>query len=84
LRIEHDLIHRLKSVEGQVRGVARMVEEEDITYADIVQQTNAIFSAVRRINTILLKHFVEECAEKDGGSQEMVRNLIMAIDRLGT
>jgi DNA-binding FrmR family transcriptional regulator len=77
-----EVLRRLKSVEGHVRGVAKMVENEDVTYADVVQQTNAIFSAIRRINTVLLKDFVEERAEKEGVSEEMVKDLVKAIDRV--
>ena len=77
-----EVLRRLKSVEGHVRGVAKMVEGGDVTYADVVQQTNAIFSAIRRINTVLLKDFVEERAEKEGVSEEMVRDLVKAIDRV--
>ena len=77
-----EVIRRLKSVEGHVRGVAKMVEEGEVSYAEIVQQTNAIFSAIRRINTVLLKDFVEERAEKDGASDEMINDLIKAIDRV--
>ena len=32
-----EVVRRLKSVEGHVRGVEKMVEEGDVTYADIVQ-----------------------------------------------
>ena len=78
----NEVIRRLKSVEGHVRGVAKMVEEGDVTYADIVQQTNAIFSAIRRINTVLLKDFVEERAEQGGASEELIKDLIKAIDRV--
>ena len=77
-----EVVRRLKSVEGHVRGVEKMVEEGDVTYADIVQQTNAIFSAIRRINTVLLKDFVEERAGKEGASEEMVKDLMKAIDRV--
>ncbi len=77
-----EVLRRLKSVEGHVRGVAKMVENEDVTYADVVQQTNAIFSAIRRINTVLLKDFVEERAGKEGVSEEMVKDLVKAIDRV--
>jgi DNA-binding FrmR family transcriptional regulator len=59
-----------------------MVEEGEVTYADLVQQTNAIFSAIRRINTVLLKDFVEERAERDGVSEELVNDLLKAIDRV--
>ncbi len=77
-----EVLRRLKSVEGHVRGVAKMVEEGDVTYAEVVQQTNAIFSAIRRINTVLLKDFVEERAERDGTSEETIRDLLKAIDRV--
>ena len=79
---KNEVIRRLKSVEGHVRGVTKMVEEGDVSYAEIVQQTNAIFSAIRRINTVLLKDFVEERAEKDGVSEELVKDLMKAIDRV--
>ena len=77
-----EVLRRLKSVEGHVRGVAKMVENEDVTYADVVQQTNAIFAAIRRINTVLLKDFVEERAEQEGASEDMVKDLVKAIDRV--
>jgi DNA-binding FrmR family transcriptional regulator len=79
---KNEVIRRLKSVEGHVRGVAKMIEEGDVTYAEVVQQTNAIFSAIRRINTVLLKDFVEERAEQDGASEELVKDLMKAIDRV--
>lgn len=77
-----EVIRRLKSAEGHIRGVAKMVEDGDATYADVVQQTNAVFSAIRRINTILLKDFVEERAGKEGAPEEMVKDLVKAIDRV--
>lgn len=77
-----EVLRRLKSVEGHVRGVAKMVDEGDVTYADVVQQTNAIFSAIRRITAVLLKDFVEERAGEDGASEEMVKDLVKAIDRV--
>ena len=79
---KNEVLRRLKSVEGHVRGVAKMVESEDVSYADIIQQTNAIFSAIRRINTVLLKDFVEERVTEEGPSEEMVKDLVKAIDRV--
>ncbi len=79
---KNEVIRRLKSVEGHVRGVAKMVEEGDVSYAEIVQQTNAIFSAIRRINNLLLKDFVEERADRDGASEDLVKDLMKAIERV--
>ena len=79
---KNEVIRRLKSVEGHVRGVAKMVEEGDVSYAEIVQQTNAIFSAIRRINNLLLKDFLEERADRDGASEDLVKDLMKAIERV--
>ena len=79
---KNEVIRRLKSVEGHVRGVAKMVEEGDVSYAEIVQQTNAIFSAIRRINNLLLKDFVEERADRDGASEDLVKDLMQAVERV--
>ncbi len=77
-----EVLRRLKSVEGHVRGVEKMVEDGDVTYADIVQQTNAVFSAIKRINNLLLKDFVEERADRDGASEELVKDLMKAVERV--
>lgn len=77
-----EVLRRLRSVEGHVRGIEKMVEEDDVTYAEVVQQTNAVFSAIRRINTVVLKDFVEERAEKDEASEQMINDLLKAIDRV--
>lgn len=77
-----EVLRRLKSVEGHVRGVEKMVEDGEAGYAEIVQQTNAIFSAIRRINTLLLKDFVEERAGQEGASEELISDLVKAIDRV--
>lgn len=77
-----EVLRRLKSVEGHVRGIEKMVEEDDVTYAEVVQQTNAVFSAIRRINTVVLKDFVEERAERDEASEQMINDLLKAIDRV--
>ena len=79
---KNEVVRRLKSVEGHVRGVAKMIEEGNVSYADIVQQTNAIFSAIRRINNLLLKDFVEERADRDGASEDLVKDLMKAIERV--
>lgn len=80
-KAKEEVVRRLKSVEGHVRGVARMVEEGDVTYAEIVQQTNAVFSAIKRVNAVLLKDFVEERAGEGGASEEAVKDLVKAIER---
>lgn len=59
-----------------------MLDESDVSYADVVQQTNAVFSAIRRINTLLLKDYVEERASEDGVTEQTLKDLAKAIDRV--
>jgi DNA-binding FrmR family transcriptional regulator len=79
---KNEVVRRLKSVEGHVRGIAKMVEGGEVTYAELVQQTNAVFSAIKRINNLLLKDFVEERADRDGASEDLVKDLMKAIERV--
>lgn len=56
------LLNRLKRIEGQVRGVARMIEE-DRYCIDVLTQTRAIRAALSRVETELLKGHLDHCIE---------------------
>jgi len=56
------LLNRLKRIEGQVRGVARMVDE-DRYCIDVLTQLRAVRSALARVETELLKGHLEHCIE---------------------
>ncbi|MGB3682690.1 MAG: metal-sensitive transcriptional regulator [Rubrobacteraceae bacterium] len=77
-----EVARRLKSVEGHVRGVAKMLDQKDVGYRDVVQQTTAIFSAIRSINMVLLRDFMEERAGREGVSEETVDEMIKAVERV--
>lgn len=52
---------RLRSIEGHIRGVQRMVE--DGTYCiDVIKQTLAIQRAIDRVNALLLEDHLQHCA----------------------
>jgi DNA-binding FrmR family transcriptional regulator len=58
------IIKRLKRAEGQVRGVARMVEED--TYCiDIMTQINAAQSALDKVALELLRDHANHCLHDD-------------------
>lgn len=77
-----EVARRLKSVEGHVRGVAKMLDQGDVSYRDVVQQTSAIFSAIRSINMVLLRDFMEERTSKDDVSEETLDDIIKAVERV--
>jgi CsoR family transcriptional regulator, copper-sensing transcriptional repressor len=53
---------RLKRIEGQVRGIARMIEEERYCI-DVLTQIRAIHAALRGVEEVVLKDHVEHCIE---------------------
>lgn len=78
-----DAIHkRLKRVEGQVRGVMRMIEEEK-PCKDVVTQLSAIRSAVDRAMAYIVAANLEQCLlEQDQGSTERSKLVQEAVDLL--
>ncbi|WP_297696850.1 metal-sensitive transcriptional regulator [Phenylobacterium sp.] len=56
------LLNRLKRVEGQVRGVARMVED-DRYCIDILTQVQAVRAALARVETEILNDHLGHCIE---------------------
>ena len=53
---------RLSRIEGQVRGLSKMVEEERYCI-DIVTQISAVRAALRRVEEEILKDHVAHCVE---------------------
>jgi DNA-binding FrmR family transcriptional regulator len=56
------LLNRLRRIEGQVRGVARMVEEERYCI-DVLTQIQAVRAALSRVETEMLKDHLGHCIE---------------------
>jgi DNA-binding FrmR family transcriptional regulator len=56
------VLKRLSRIEGQVRGVARMVEE-DRYCIDVVTQISAVRAALRRAEEEILRDHVAHCVE---------------------
>ena len=55
-------IRRLNRIEGQVRGISRMIEEERYCI-DVLQQTLAIKSALAKVEDAILKDHAATCVE---------------------
>ena len=78
------LQNRLRRIEGQVRGLQRMVEEEAYC-VEILTQIASIVSASAKVALILLEDHVEHCvreAIEDGEeADEKVGELAAAVER---
>lgn len=55
-----DVINRLKSVEGHIRGIERMVEQ-DVYCIDIIRQVQAVQAALSKVSGIVLENHLNSC-----------------------
>jgi DNA-binding FrmR family transcriptional regulator len=83
---KHALMARLRRAEGQVRGIARMVDE-DAYCIDILTQVSAVTKALESVALTLLEDHLGHCvaqATADGGpvAEEKLREANAAIARL--
>ncbi len=62
--VKEDIQVRLRRIEGQVRGVQRMVDEER-DCREIVQQLKAVQSAVKNATNVFLQAYARECLLND-------------------
>lgn len=54
------ILNRLKSVDGHVRGVIKMVED-DAYCMDVIKQLQAVQGAIGRVNALLLEDHLDTC-----------------------
>ena len=80
--VKADLLKRLRRIEGQTRGVARMIEDGR-DCQEILQQLAAIRSAVYQASLRLMRSFAVECIHaSDESPEEAVEALIQALSRI--
>ncbi len=77
------LQNRLRRIEGQVRGLQKLVNED--TYCiDIITQTSAVKSALSGVEDILLENHLDTCAsdQMKSGNISKAKQEILAVYRL--
>ena len=75
---------RLRRIEGQVRGVARMIDEDKYC-VDVVTQVAAIQAALDKVSLGLLDGHIRGCVREEirsGGGEETVDELLEVMDRV--
>lgn len=77
-----DLLARLRRIEGQVRGLQRMVDNDDYCI-DILTQITAASNALKKVAVGLLDDHIRHCvANETESDRDMIREATMAIERL--
>ena len=78
-------LRRLSRIEGQVRGLARMVED-DRYCIDIVTQISAVRAALRRVEEEVLRDHVSHCVEhaiSSGNKSDQRQKISELMDVIG-
>lgn len=78
-----DLMNRLKRIEGQVRGVEGMLEDNAYC-TDVLMQVSAITSALNSFNKALLANHMRTCVADNirQGNDEVIDELVTAMQKL--
>ncbi len=81
--VKNELTVRLRRIEGQVRGVLRMVEE-DREWPEILQQMNAVRAALHQASLVAARDYAGRCLEDASPEQReaILDNLIAALGKL--
>jgi DNA-binding FrmR family transcriptional regulator len=82
-RDKSQLVRRLARIEGQVRGISRMIEREEYC-VDILQQTSALRAAVDSLAVLVLEDHVQGCvrtAAQRGEADRYVEEVVDVVRR---
>lgn len=79
--VKKQSITRLKKIEGQIKGIERMIEEEKYCI-DIINQISAAGKALNGVAKIIMKRHVESCvttAIQKGEGRQKIDELIETV-----
>ncbi|MGE5472653.1 MAG: metal-sensitive transcriptional regulator [Ignavibacteriales bacterium] len=76
-----EIINRLNRIEGQIKGVARMVEEGKAC-TEILVQISAARSALKNTGNLLIKKYCENCinTDKEKNSQDILCEVLKMME----
>lgn len=81
---ERGLMNRLNRIEGQIRGIKAMVEDERYC-VDIITQVAAVSAALNSFNKVLLERHIKTCVVEDilsGNSDATVEELCRTLQKM--
>lgn len=74
-KTRQDVTNRLRRIEGQVRGLQRMIEEEQ-DCGDVITQLTAVRSALDKVGFLILSHRMADCLIEDSKTGESTEKTI--------
>jgi len=83
VEVQKSMMSRLNRVEGQIRGIKKMIENE--TYCDdIINQIEASRAALKSIEMVLLESHIQNCVvdQIQAGDQEVIHEVLSTFKRM--
>ncbi len=77
------LLDRMSRIEGQVRGIRKMIEED--TYCDdVINQIEASRSALKSVQLVLLENHIKHCVKDQlqQGDDDVIEEVLKTVKRL--
>jgi DNA-binding FrmR family transcriptional regulator len=78
---KEDMLKRLRRIEGQIKGIQRMIENNE-NCNDILIQIAAVRAAINKVGGLMLENYSRTCIRKAGESgegEDNIENLIGTI-----
>ena len=74
LQSKEDILNRLRRIEGQVKGIHKMIEE-DKSCADILAQVAAVRAAINRTGSLILEKHSMSCIQNAASAEDQEQAL---------
>jgi DNA-binding FrmR family transcriptional regulator len=82
-KVKKNMINRLSRIEGQIRGIKKMIDED--TYCDdVLNQITSVKAALSGVTKILLEKHIESCVVEKlkNGEEEVMDELMKTIGKM--
>jgi len=84
LKDKKEILVRLRRMEGQIKGIHKMVEEDKYC-VDVLNQLSSVMAASQKVANIIMKDHIKGCVRdaltRDEHSDEYVDELVSVVDR---
>ncbi len=80
-----DVLKRLNYIEGHLRGIRKMVED-DVYCVDILRQTYAVRKAIEKLEALILENHLHGCVPdgiKEGREEAVIEELVQLYNLAG-
>jgi CsoR family transcriptional regulator, copper-sensing transcriptional repressor len=82
-KMKKELISRLNRIEGQIRGISRMISE-DVYCDDVLNQISSVNSALSGVKRLLLEAHLKSCVVEQiqKGETEVIDEVLKTIEKM--